>query len=65
MTFFPSDWGMLRRSRCVQIFLPLSPFAAENLISRDRFGRAVALCGFDLIYDTVQGKEYISDGKKR
>ena len=21
LTFFPPDWGMLRRSRCVQIFL--------------------------------------------
>ena len=21
LTFFPPDWGMLRRSRCIQIFL--------------------------------------------
>ena len=31
MIFFPPDWGMLRRSKCVQIFLSLNTFFPQSI----------------------------------
>ena len=50
------DWQLyylVLRYKCSQIFFSLSPFAPENLVSRDRFGRPVpgqpAQSGLNLI----------------